>query len=98
MGLRPILASLKLLLTLIKLRKRLKPSGKLYPLLLGVYKLRVGLWLISLGLYIFRPRKRRKKGGERRKGGKKGGKRKGGGNGGKNGGGIKGGREGQGGE
>ena len=52
-----------------KVKKRLKPSGKLYPFLLGIFKLQVGLWLISLGLYIFWPRKRKRGGGGRRKGG-----------------------------
>ena len=89
-GLRLILVLLKSLLALIRLRKRLKPFGKLYSLLFGVYKFRVGLWLISLGLYILRPRRRKKKGGGKRKGGKGGKKRKKGGNKGKSGGGIKG--------
>ena len=39
----------------------------------------MGLWLVSLGLYIFRLRRRRKGGGERRKGGRGGKKKKGGG-------------------
>ena len=89
-GLRPILALLKSLLVLIKLGRRLKPSRRLYPFLLGVYKLRVRLWLISLGLHIFWPKRKRKGGGEKKKGGKGGGKRKKKGSGGKSGGGIKG--------
>ena len=93
-GLRLILASLKSLLALIRLRRKLKPFGKLYPFLLRIYKLRMGLWLISLGLHILRPRKRRKGGKERKKGGKGGGKRKGGGSGGKSGESIKGGKKG----
>ena len=91
-GLKLILALLKLLLALIRLKKRLKPFGKLYPFLFRIYKFRVKLWLVSLGLYIFRPRKRRKKKGERRKGGRKGGKRKGGGSGRRNKEGFKGGK------
>ena len=42
----------KVVINLNKLRRRLKPSGRLYPLLLRVYKLRVGLWLIS-SAYIY---------------------------------------------
>ena len=96
-GLKPILASLKSLLTLIRLKRKLKPSGRLYPFLLGIYKFRVGLWLISLGLYILWPRRRRKKRGGKRRGRRGGRRRKGGGSKGKSGGGIKGGREGRGG-
>ena len=91
-GLRLILALLKSLLALIRLRKRLKPFGRLYPFLFKIYKFRVGLWLVFLGLHIFRLRRRRR-GGEGRRRGERGRRRKrGGGNGGKNGGGIKGGR------
>ena len=92
-GLRLILASLKSLLTLIRLRRKLKPSGKLYPFLLKIYKLRVRLWLISLDLYILRLKRKRKKGGEKRKKGKKGKKKKKRGSKRKSGGGIKGGKE-----
>ena len=75
-GLRPILALLKSLLALIRLRRRLKPSGRLYPFLLKVYKLQVGLWLISLGLHILWPRKRKKGGKKKGKEGKEEGKGK----------------------
>ena len=49
-GLRPILALLKSLLTLIRLRRRLKPFERLYALLLGIYKFQVGLKLIFFSL------------------------------------------------
>ena len=94
-GLRLILALLTSLLALIRLGKRLKPSGKLYFFLLGVYKFRVGLWLVSLGLYIFWPRRRRRRKGEgeRRRGGKGKRKKKERGRGRKSGEGIKGGKK-----
>ena len=86
-GLRLILALLKLSLALIRLGRMLKPSRRLCPFLLGIFKLRVGLWLISLNLYILWLRRRRKGGG--------GGRGKGGRRGGRNGKGIKGGKGGQ---
>ena len=49
MGLRPILALLKSLLTLIRLRRRLKPFNRLCAFLPGIYKLRVGLELVFFG-------------------------------------------------
>ena len=69
MGLRPILTLLKLLLALIRLGKRLKPSKKLYALLPRIYKFRVGLKLVSFGLQTCRPKKRRKRegGGEKKR-------------------------------
>ena len=76
MGLRPILALLKSLLALIRLRRKLKPSGKLYPFLFKIYKLQVGLWPVSLGLYILRPKKKKKKEEEKKKEGKKEGEKK----------------------
>ena len=76
----------------MRLRKRLKPFGKLYPFLFKVFRLRVGLWLVSLGLYTFRPRRKRRGGEKGRKGGRGGGKKKGRRKRRKSGGGIKGGK------
>ena len=49
-GLGLLLALLKSLLVLIKLRRRLKPSERLYPFLFEIFKFRMKLWFISLGL------------------------------------------------
>ena len=91
--LRLILALLKLLLTLIKLKKRLKPFGRLYLFLLKIFKFRVGLWLVFLGLHILRPKKKRRGGGKRRKKGRGEKKKRGGGKEGKSGEGFKGGKK-----
>ena len=66
-GLRLILALLKLLLALIRLGKRLKPSERLCAFLPGIYKFRVGLGLVfSACKYIGRGGE----GGEEEEGGK----------------------------
>ena len=74
MGLRLILALLKLLLTLIRLGRRLKPSERLCVFLPGIYKLQVGLGLVFLACkYIGQgggKREEEKKGEERKKEGK----------------------------
>ena len=77
-GLKLLLVFLKLLLSLIRLGRRLKPSGILYFSLFGVFKFRIKLWLISLGLQIFRLRRKRRVEGKQRRGGKGGGRKKGG--------------------